>query len=246
MAELCVAAGSRTSSETAIRDDHSACAITGGRATDVTEIDHGARRADGRRPSAALAAGSEAERLEFREVQRSNWGDLERLFESRGSPKHCWCMLWRATPQEARQRDNASRKAALQGRVEAGVPVGLLGYADGEPLAWCSIAPRGTYRRLDGYVDPADDPERVWSLACLFLVRRLRGTGALGRVIQAAALHARSRGAAILEAYPVEPDSPSYRFMGFVPVFAAAGFQEVGRAGKRRHVMRLRLDAPQP
>jgi hypothetical protein len=48
----------------------------------------------------------------------------------------------------------------------------------------------------------------------------------------------------VVEAYPVDADSPSYRFMGFVPVFAEAGFAEVGREGKRRHVMRLRLSSP--
>ena len=46
-------------------------------------------------------------------------------------------------------------------------------------------------------------------------------------------------GATVLEAYPVDPDSPSYRFMGFVPSFAEAGFVETGRAGERRHVMQL-------
>jgi hypothetical protein len=45
----------------------------------------------------------------------------------------------------------------------------------------------------------------------------------------------------ILEAYPVDPDSPSYRHMGFVPAFAAHGFEEIGMAGSRRHVMRLTL-----
>ena len=34
---------------------------------------------------------------------------------------------------------------------------------------------------------------------------------------------------------------PSYRFCGFVPVFAAHGFSEAGRAGLRRHVMRRLL-----
>lgn len=58
----------------------------------------------------------------------------------------------------------------------------------------------------------------------------------------AAIAHAKSRGASIVEAYPVDPDSPSYRFMGFVPAFEQAGFEEVGRAGSRRHVMRLALD----
>jgi len=53
--------------------------------------------------------------------------------------------------------------------------------------------------------------------------------------------YAREHGATSLEAYPVDPDSPSYRFGGFVPFFLAAGFREVGRAGTRRHVMRLDL-----
>lgn len=50
-----------------------------------------------------------------------------------------------------------------------------------------------------------------------------------------------TRGASILEAYPVDPASPSYRFMGFIGAFAAAGFEEVEMAGSRRHVMRLTL-----
>jgi hypothetical protein len=48
----------------------------------------------------------------------------------------------------------------------------------------------------------------------------------------------------VIEAYPVDPDSPSYRFMGFVGVFAAAKFEEVGRAGRRRHVMRFTIPPP--
>ena len=42
----------------------------------------------------------------------------------------------------------------------------------------------------------------------------------------------------MIEGYPVAPDSPSYRFMGARPVFRAAGFEEIGRVGKRRHAMR--------
>lgn len=41
---------------------------------------------------------------------------------------------------------------------------------------------------------------------------------------------------------PRGPRFPSYRFMGFVSSFRKAGFEEVGRAGTRRHVMRLRLE----
>ena len=65
--------------------------------------------------------------------------------------------------------------------------------------------------------------------------------GAGHQLIAAAIAHTRKKGATVLEAYPVDPDSPSYRFMGFVPAFAAAGFRSVGREGTRRHVMQLTL-----
>jgi GNAT superfamily N-acetyltransferase len=180
-------------------------------------------------------------RLDFREVDRAGWPDLVALFESRGGPKSCWCMVWRARGAEARSTKSGQRRAALEGRVRAGVPIGLVGYLDGRPVAWCSIAPRATYRPLGG---PAEDEEKesgIWSLACMFITRRLRGEGLSAELIAAALAHARRKGAKIVEAYPVDPDSPSYRFMGFLPAFEAAGFQPAGRAGTRRHVMRLEV-----
>jgi GNAT superfamily N-acetyltransferase len=177
--------------------------------------------------------------LVFHAVNSDRWSDFERLFECRGSPKFCWCMVWRATPAEAKHKDGASRKAAIAARVSAGVPIGLLGYLTDEPVAWCSVAPRSTYRRL---TNDSDTDEGIWSIACFFLLRKLRGQGITKQIIKAAVEHARVNGATAVEAYPVDPDSPSYRFMGFTPVFEQAGFTEVGRAGKRRHIMRLHLN----
>jgi GNAT superfamily N-acetyltransferase len=126
----------------------------------------------------------------------------------------------------------------MRGRVQAGVPIGLLGYLGETPVAWCSIAPRDTYRQgLGG----AGEPD-TWSLACMFIRRDLRGQGITRQLIKAAVDHARAHGAKIVEAYPVDPDSPSYRFMGFVPTFEKAGFKPTGqREGKRRHLMQLEL-----
>src|ERR1700741_3429607 len=176
------------------------------------------------------------DRMVFHEVDEERWADLEQLFEARGGPKHCWCMVWRAQGEETKHRDGRSLKAALKHRVDDGVPIGILGYLDGAPVAWCSVAPRSTYRSLGGPED--EDGEKVWSLVCLFIPRSLRGHGATRRLIEAAAATAKRHGATVLEAYPVDPESPSYRFMGFVPSFAKAGFDEGGRAGTRRHVMR--------
>jgi GNAT superfamily N-acetyltransferase len=177
--------------------------------------------------------------LRFRAVDASTWADFERLFEARGGPKYCWCMAWRTTPEEARRLDGPGRKKAMRKRVQAGVPVGILAYHEDRPVAWCSIAPRSTYRPLGG---PEEAPgENVWSLACFFVARPLRRLGLVGPLIREAEAYARRNGATILEDYPVDPESPSYRFMGYVDTFRAAGYREVGRAGSRRHVMRKEL-----
>src|SRR6187455_1161430 len=177
---------------------------------------------------------SAAEELVFHKVDKARWDDFAALFESRGAPSYCWCMAWRATAAEARAMKNPERKAAMRKRVREGVPIGILGYFDGEPVAWCSIAPRSTYRPLGGLERAGEAEADVWSLACFYLKRSMRGQG-LGRQTLDA------EGARVVEAYPVAPDSPSYRFMGFVPAFEKAGFSEVGRAGSRRHVMRLEV-----
>jgi GNAT superfamily N-acetyltransferase len=112
------------------------------------------------------------------------------------------------------------------------------GISGAQPIAWCSIAPRESYRPLGG---PEGGHSRVWSLACFFIRREHRRHGLAGPLLRAAIDFAARGGATIVEAYPVDPDSPSYRYMGFVELFQKAGFEEVGRAGARRHVMRLNL-----
>ena len=179
--------------------------------------------------------------VSFMEVDADRWDDLALLFEGRGGPKSCWCMVWRANRAGAGRKVGETRKAALHMRVARGEPVGILGYEGGAPVAWCSIAPRPTYRNLGGVADPGEDPASVWSLVCFYIKRGHRGKGATDQLLQAAISHARLRGARIVEAYPVDPQSPSYRFMGFTSVFERAGFEKVATAGTRRHVMRLKI-----
>ncbi|GLQ54215.1 GNAT family N-acetyltransferase [Devosia nitrariae] len=177
--------------------------------------------------------------LVFRPVTHETQADFEALFSARGSPSYCWCMAWRATSQELRDAKGPARRQQMLGRIAAGTPVGLLAYRDGTPVGWVSVAPKAIFRGLGG---PLPEPnEQAWSLTCMFVPRPLRGQGLAHELIAAAIAHAHSGGATVLEAYPVDPDSPSYRFMGFVPAFEAAGFAHAGMAGTRRHVMRLAL-----
>ena len=177
--------------------------------------------------------------LDFRPVTAANKAEFERFFLAPGAPRHCWCMVWRRTAAEARLQAPVDRRRMMMERIGAGTPVGLLVYADGEPVGWVSIAPRETHRALGG--PPAEPGERIWSLVCFYVPRRLRGEGLVRSLLAGAVDYARRRGATMVEAYPVDPDSPSFRFMGFVPVFKQAGFRDLGMTGTRRHVMRLRL-----
>jgi GNAT superfamily N-acetyltransferase len=144
-------------------------------------------------------------------------------------------------PADERRLGGAGKKAAMRRTIEAGTPVGILAHLDGEPVAWCSIAPRSTYTSLDSKGTPSQDGENVWSLVCFFVQRRLRGQGIAARLIEAAIEHARGKGATVIEAYPVDADSPSFGYGGRVSTYEKAGFHETGLMGKRRHVMRLAL-----
>ena len=149
-------------------------------------------------------------------------------------------MAWRATPEEVKAAPRGSdRKPLMKARIMDGTTAGLVGYLEGEPVAWVSIAPRDTYRAFGG--PDAEAGEKIWSLACMYIHRKLRGEGRGNELIEAARAYAKKRGGTVLEAYPVDPKSPSYRFMGFVPAFKRLGFEEIGKAGSRRHVMRLSL-----
>ncbi len=178
--------------------------------------------------------------LEFRPVTAANTDEFVRFFSAPGAPKHCWCMVWRRTAAEAKLQAGTDRKRMMLTRIDAGTPVGLLAYDGADAVGWVSIAPRDTHRALGG--PPAEPGEVVWSLVCFYLPRRLRGDGLVRRLLAGAVHHARANGATIVEAYPVDPDSPSFRFMGFVPVFAEAGFRDLGMTGTRRHVMRLKFE----
>ena len=60
-------------------------------------------------------------------------------------------------------------------------------------------------------------------------------------LLRAAVAFARSRGARIVEGYPVTPGPRLYTYMGSPRTFEAAGFRDVTPPGRERRVYRLRL-----
>jgi GNAT superfamily N-acetyltransferase len=176
-------------------------------------------------------------RPKVKPVDKNTWADFEALFQSRGAPSYCWCMAWRMSSAELKNNNSASRKKFIRKRVKDGVPIGLLAYSNNEPVAWCSVAPRDTFNRLGG----DEQLQRVWSVTCFFVKREFRDQGLVSFLIEEAKKYARRNGAEYLEAYPVDPDSPSYRHMGFIQSFEKADFSFVKKAGTRRNVMVCKL-----
>ncbi len=130
---------------------------------------------------------------QFHSVTREWLPDLGRFSEQHGKFRYCSCMRWRMRSAEFQRSTKEGRVAALKGLVRQGTPVGVLAYADGEPVGWCSIAPRETYGALErSRALPRIDDAPVWSVVCFFvdrLVRRQRVT--LG-LLKAAVEYARS------------------------------------------------------
>lgn len=111
--------------------------------------------------------------LHFKPVDKSNWPDLEKLFESKGGPHNCWCMVWRKMLEGTSRYNKADTKQSLISYITNQTPVGLLCYDGEEAIAWCSVAPGETYRDLAGDNTLLD----VWSLVCLFIKRKSRQKG---------------------------------------------------------------------
>jgi GNAT superfamily N-acetyltransferase len=178
-------------------------------------------------------------KLTFKPVTKATKEDFLTVF-GKGGPNYCWCMPYRVTAEEKKAAPRGSdRKALMLDRIDRKVSVGLVGYLEGEPVAWVSVAPRETFNASLG--PEAGTGEKVWALTCMFIRRTHRGQGLGHHLIAAAIKQAKRRNADVLEAYPVDPDSPSYRHMGFVPAFEAAGFKPGGMIGSRRHLMRLTM-----
>ncbi|HKB37576.1 MAG TPA: GNAT family N-acetyltransferase [Gemmataceae bacterium] len=177
-------------------------------------------------------------------MTRDRLADLARFSELRGRHGHgrfayCSCMRWRLPSTEFQRSTPSGRQAGLRRLVEEGTPVGVLGYLDGEPVGWCSIAPRDTYGALERSRALARiDAEPVWSVACFFLDSRVRSRGFTGRLLGAAVAYALAEGASTIEAYPVEPGPRLYTYMGAPSTFLRAGFRDVTPPGRERRIMR--------
>jgi len=180
--------------------------------------------------------------FEFHPLVAERWPDLERLFGPRGACGGCWCMYWRLPRREYEAIRGEGARVALKGLVESGAAPGILAYADGAPIGWCSLGPRETYPVLESSrILKRVDEQPVWSIVCFFVARVWRRKGVTVRLLQAAVDYAREHGAKIIEGYPVEPKDlrpDAFVYTGIASAFRKAGFVEVARRSDTRPIMR--------
>ena len=182
--------------------------------------------------------------FQFHPVSPQRLPDLAAFSLCHGKFRYCSCMRWRMTSAEFRRSSKEQRIAALEALAGTGAPVGVLAYHEGEPVAWCSVAPRESYAALERSRSlPRIDGAAVWAVTCFFVDRRFRRQGLTCALLKAAVDYARSQNAAIVEGYPVAPDSPSYTYMGSPETYRRAGFTDVTPAGQDRRVMRFTIAA---
>ncbi len=190
--------------------------------------------------------------LEFYPLTTDQWGDLEKLFGPTGACGGCWCMWWRIGRSQFCDQKGESNKKALKKIVDSGEIPGILAYAEGQPIGWCSVAPREHFPVLErSRILKRVDEKPVWSVVCFFVSKPYRRKGVSLRLLLTAVEYVGKNGGEIVEGYPIDPKRPNYpdafSHTGLVSAFKKAGFIEVLRRSETRPIMRyfIRKDQKQ-
>ena len=181
--------------------------------------------------------------LEFHQVTSKRWKDLENLFGERGACAGCWCMFWRLSRADWEKQRGEKNRKALKKIIDSGEIPGILAYAGGKPVGWCSIAPRERFVRLENSrVLKRVDEKSAWSVVCFFVAKTARKKGVTVELLKSAIGYAKKKGAKIVEGYPVEPKKGKmpdvFAYTGLASAFRKAGFEEVLRRSETRPIMR--------
>ena len=185
--------------------------------------------------------------LEFYPLTPERWADFEKLFGKSGACGGCWCMWWRLKRSEFERQKGEGNRRAMKRIVDSGEVPGILAYTKGQPIAWCSVAPKEAYPTLErSRTLKRVDDKPVWSIVCFFVAKPFRGKGITGKLLRAAIEYVQKQGGKIVEGYPVEPKEgripDAFAYMGLASAFRKAGFVEVVRRSETRPIMRQVID----
>jgi GNAT superfamily N-acetyltransferase len=155
-------------------------------------------------------------------------------------------MWWRLKRSEYDRNKGEGNKTAMKRLTESGETAGLIAYLAGQPIGWCSVAPREAFPVLDrSRVLKRIDDKPVWSIVCLFVAKPFRRKGITVELLKAAIAFVRERGGGIVEGYPIETKKTEmpdlFAATGLVSAFRRAGFKECLRRSDTRPIMRYEI-----
>lgn len=188
--------------------------------------------------------------IEILPATGDRFDDAETALDSGDGPA-CQCQWWLLPNGPWKAATVADRTEMFRAELDGDLPPGLIAYIDGEPAGWVRVGPRTAQPRLGRTRDvtgpttePLDDPS-VWAVTCFVVRTAHRGTGLMRDLLDAAVAAARTRGARVIEGYPLDPAaakrSSNQLFRGTVSVFEDAGFTVVGRPKPDRALVSLTL-----
>jgi GNAT superfamily N-acetyltransferase len=162
----------------------------------------------------------------------------------------CWCLSYRLPSSENRALVGPARGDRVRELVADDPPPGVLAYDGDEVVGWAGVHPRAETGFARNRRIPHVDDLDVWSLWCVRVRPGHRGRGISHRLVAGAVEFARSYGAPVVEAYPVdnrgEKVDLTMAYVGTVALFEAAGFVRAAETtsvlnGFPRVLMRLDL-----
>lgn len=177
------------------------------------------------------------------------WPDVQILFAGHGE-LGCWCQYWRQSSTAYRSSGPGSGEQNLRHQITEDPPPGMVAYLNGEPAGWLGFWPRHKMERLvRSRTIPQVDGQPVWSIVCFMVRVGYRRQGVAGTLLAGAIDFARDFGVQMLEAYPIDPEGSridvTLGYVGFTPMFEAAGFQRIvetsAHSAKRTRIL-MRLD----
>ena len=162
----------------------------------------------------------------------------------------CWFLSYRIPSKENQALTGPARGERVRQLLQEDPPPGVLAYDGDDVVGWAAIHPRADTTFARNRKIPHLDDLEVWSLWCVRVRPGHRGTGIAHHLIQGAVEFARTRGAPVVEAYPVDNDGRkvdlTMAYVGTRTMFERAGFAKAADTesvinGFPRVLMRLDL-----
>ncbi|MFA5161004.1 MAG: GNAT family N-acetyltransferase [Elusimicrobiales bacterium] len=185
--------------------------------------------------------------FEFKTLSGRVWPDFERLMGEKGGCGGCWCMSWRV-PQGGKlwnEMKGENAKKAMKKLAAEGKARGIIAYAGGEPVAWCTFGPRADFPRLERVkAYQSEDADGVWSVPCFYIKPGWRGKNLSFLLLGRAVDEAKRCGAKMIEGYPATLTKlggklpAAFVWVGPEVIFQRHGFKEVARRAVSRPLYR--------